>query len=275
MDAQSLHLDPRQLLRPRRGRLTEARAAIEGISDPSQAWSALLQCGIVPASWNNDPGRRFIAVGDDGLRVGSNDSLRPPESAAPVTIRAALAIACDVEGVLAAEADARTCAAALVVWQAPVANRIVWDVALRTGPSKLFVGGPSELLLAGEAAKAAVLAHESADSPRTEPLHSPAQPRVTDVEVPHVVLGLTPFVEGAAWWQRARALGARFVQSPEVDDAEGTDPCEDEWWVPDPFVGRLVREVEDPFAPFLELCALGYVLAAIERDRLVLVAAEV
>jgi len=52
----------KRILRPDQPRLTEAQAAVEGLTDPREAWEVLATRGVIPADWIDAPNRRFLAV---------------------------------------------------------------------------------------------------------------------------------------------------------------------------------------------------------------------
>lgn len=78
-----------RVLRPRRARWREARAAVEGLSDPREAWEVLATRELIPAGWLEAPERTF--------RNGWKKHYPP-------SVEAARALGADADGVMAAEA---------------------------------------------------------------------------------------------------------------------------------------------------------------------------
>lgn len=83
------------------------REVVCGITDPKQAWEALIAAGFLPQSMVEDPRRKFRWVLD---RKNEKTELSPY----PLRISQAVAIANDVQSFLTAEALARETASALV-----------------------------------------------------------------------------------------------------------------------------------------------------------------
>jgi hypothetical protein len=274
--APNFAVDPRRIFQPARKRLTDARASTESVRSAHEAWRILAEKSIIPSDWLDDDDRRFIAVQDDGLRIGNNLSKRPPALPTPSTVRAAVTIASDVEGVLAAEDHARTCVASLGVWGGLQPRRICWDVALRTGPSSLFVGGPPRLDIVGEAAAAAV---KATDPTKWEDwgsaLWTAVASHLQDVLVPHVSIGFRHYLVGAAWWRKACDLDLALLPAPtHLSEDDLADACESDWWVPEVLVGRPIRSLPNPFESLLAIWSRGYALCDVDENELVLAAAE-
>jgi hypothetical protein len=121
-------LPRRSFLRPSRTRLAELRSLLTGARDAKDAWYRLVREGAIPASWFDDPARRF--VNDPGDRYRTDRPTRDPASARheahPAVLEHCALFAADVDGVLAAESAARALAERLGPWGAPVCTRVVW-----------------------------------------------------------------------------------------------------------------------------------------------------
>lgn len=110
---------------PQSPRLEQARAALEGISEGRSCWEALASRGVIPMAWIDDDTRGFA------LRTRDGESRRAPFPPLP---QAALSLAADPEGVLAAEAIARALAARFgmprerVCWFFQPGNRVQHNV---------------------------------------------------------------------------------------------------------------------------------------------------
>lgn len=87
---------------PQSPRLERARAALAGLFEARSCWEALASHGVIPMAWVDDDARGFA------LRTRDGESRRAPFPPLP---QAALSLAADPEGVLAAEAIAREIAA--------------------------------------------------------------------------------------------------------------------------------------------------------------------
>ncbi len=146
-------------LRPTRSNLARARAAV-GDATGATAWAALVRAGVLPASWDTDPLRRFLGeeletcrecngtgvlesslfganqiceACREGKRFARNVALLQPQSANDCAL-----FASDVEGMTRAEEAARALARAIrpdgaapvaIVWQLLDRHPFVIDVA--------------------------------------------------------------------------------------------------------------------------------------------------
>lgn len=251
-----------RLLRPRRARLKEARAALAGVTDPREAWEALASREIVPLSWVGATGRTF--------RNGW-------KRAYPPTVDAALMLGSDAEGVLTAEELVRECAARL---------RELGYPTNPDGPVQWWVVPPSrntrELAVDGAWWQLGRFARESVnqmlglknvppDDRTSTALFGAASEGRTLVDPRRgpspgaEVLG--HFVDAAmralwstrAWYLAARdgvTLPARPAASDEAPlprDATVEEVTRGGSWA-----GRAIGEAPDPFDPLLRLWATGY-----------------
>lgn len=76
-----------RFLRPYRPRLEEARAAMEGVSSPQEAWEALQNVGLIPESWL-DPMRCGFCFRKEGKGNGNIENL-------PTSVEMAVTVAAD------------------------------------------------------------------------------------------------------------------------------------------------------------------------------------
>src|SRR5215208_1141218 len=83
-----------QLLRPRRPRLAEVRAAMEGVSSGEGAWQHLFAQGLIPHELFRAPDRRFAMVNTERtpLAAGAEDL---ELGATPLTVEIAVTLASD------------------------------------------------------------------------------------------------------------------------------------------------------------------------------------
>lgn len=117
-----------QYLRPRRLGYERIRASIADAPDAAHAWRALIDRGVLPASWHNDPLRRFVHDPGDLFRaeLPTRDPARAPARAWPRTLDECALFAADVAGVEAAERAAAVLVERLVPWGAPPFQRVLW-----------------------------------------------------------------------------------------------------------------------------------------------------
>src|SRR5690606_9932463 len=115
-------------------------------------WARAIAAGRVPATWADDPRRRFrVTPGELArLRLDAEPSVEPFAErggrarhllATPASARAALLFAADPAGLAQAERLGREAAASLEAWGAPKIDRIAWRLA----------GNPVDRLDAGAA----------------------------------------------------------------------------------------------------------------------------
>lgn len=245
-----------RVLRPRCARMKEARAAVEGVKDPREAWEALAAREIIPMAWVGAPGRIF--------RNGWKKSYPP-------TVEAALRLGSDAEGVLTAEALMRECALRLcelgyavepeapVRWWVVVPSRNVMELTVDEAWWQL-----------GRFARAAVGQNLGLNNIPIDDHTSTAFFRganggraLTDPRTGGVTRGaevVWHFVDAAMralWSTRGWYLAAR--DGVTLPEREGRWASETErvlgggrW------AGRAVGEAPDPFEPLLALWATGY-----------------
>jgi hypothetical protein len=111
-----------RILRPDQDDADCARAAVEDLADPAEAWAALARGGVIPATWLDEPTRSFASY-PPGLDDGRIVSARHP-----ATIADAVRFASDAAGMQRAEALARTACAALAPWGGAAPSVIRWLV---------------------------------------------------------------------------------------------------------------------------------------------------
>jgi hypothetical protein len=115
-------------LRPRRPDLARIGASLATARDPAHAWRLLVERGELPASWLDEPRRRFVH--DPGDRMYSErptrDPVRAPAHACPSSIEECALFASDVAGVEAAEAAVRLLVERLAPWGAPQFHHVLW-----------------------------------------------------------------------------------------------------------------------------------------------------
>ncbi len=117
-----------ELLRPRRPDHARILASLADAPSPAVAWRALVERGALPASWLDDPRRRFVH--DPGDRICTDlptrDPARAPAYAWPSSIEECALFASDVAGVEAAERAAQEFVARLAPWGAPPFHHVLW-----------------------------------------------------------------------------------------------------------------------------------------------------
>lgn len=118
-----------RFLRPRREKLETARTIVRHHTDSTLAWTALHERGLIPATWRDDPRRRFpwLAELDEYQRA---EKLRwapfVTRSPCPDDVKGCALLAADVDGVEAAETCARKLVAGLGAWGIPAADTVLW-----------------------------------------------------------------------------------------------------------------------------------------------------
>ena len=114
-------------LAPARAQLARLRAMAGRSSSADAAWLTLVARGALPASWLDDPRRRFVHDPSNETR----DPAFVPRGPHPDRVEGCMLIAADVPGVLAAEAAARTLAERLAIWGAPSFEFALWWILSR------------------------------------------------------------------------------------------------------------------------------------------------
>lgn len=228
-----------------------------------QLWETYVARGVIPASWAEDPARRFLR---GSARVDARSKLErlfdgALEEARPGFLEAVI-LAADPHGMVAAEELARQVISALAPWGAPAPARVLWrfteiDATQRTRSHESFPGGQWASFCATHALggrrgftaeqerlRASIVGDDRADALRWEGA------------------AVVDFVHWRRWVAASR-LGLR-VTAPE--------------YVADPCVralrGRLFAELPDPFTPLVDLWWRGYGLEAVGQDAVVLLAAR-
>lgn len=270
-------------------RLAEARAVAE--AHPGRAWEALALAGLVPDSWLGDPARGFVNREDIGMLgvvrrhesgryrvlildgsgwdvVGAKllggadhgDLVALGESTEsgrhtyfPVlepepSDDLAVALAADVVNVELAERLARELASRLEPWGAEPVRRVGWEIYDDAGRPEFDLRSALATALKS-AEQASTWRERNEDSRLSEKLIPQYIER--DGESWYNPSGIVRLViDGHFYWRRLSAAGARIRSfSPETTSTP-----------PPPGSLRDVRYADllDPFAPLLELAALGY-----------------
>jgi hypothetical protein len=118
-----------RVLRPERAALSAARDLVAEHDDPRSAWSALLECGLLPEGWRHDTRRLFPDLGDRTRWERSQAFRRAhhaPTSRHPDDRTVCAVFAADVEGIERAEASGRAFFAALAPWGVPAPTTVLW-----------------------------------------------------------------------------------------------------------------------------------------------------
>jgi len=117
-----------ELLRPRRPDYVRIRDSLAGARDAEHAWRSLVERGEIPATWLDEPGRRFVHDPGDRLRPGlpTRDPARAPSHGWPSSIDECALFAADVAGVETAESAARLLVERLAPWGAPPFHHVLW-----------------------------------------------------------------------------------------------------------------------------------------------------
>jgi hypothetical protein len=254
VDSTAVEIDFDQLaariLRPDRPRLAEAQAAVAGITDPREAWETLAIRDVIPASWVNDPGRKFARAGKHG---------------APGDLSTAVALAADPEGVAAAEALAVEFAHRLEVWcPGSASRRVVWRTRGRRHHANRLRDSSVHQRPAALLEHALTTAADRATFNkwlrwRDEP------PRVVTTAWLLALQDLTRDIALAKLWDHATANDWRVPASVPY-----TGPA-----IPPTLRGAPFAATVAPLDPLLSIWWRGYALAAMTDDALVLVAPAV
>jgi hypothetical protein len=115
-------LSAARVLRPDRPRLSAARAALEGLTDPRVAWEVLAAREVIPADWVGAPQRTFVHGTPPAILIDEDSFHIDPwvphacwrELDHPARVQHALALGADPAGLLTAETLAREDAAHVV-----------------------------------------------------------------------------------------------------------------------------------------------------------------
>ncbi|MDP3216056.1 MAG: hypothetical protein Q8S73_18250 [Deltaproteobacteria bacterium] len=152
-------------LRPSTTGLPAARAAVAGLTDPLDAWRTLANRSLIPPSWVDNPGRRFVQPREPGpwltvpfagrtssatmeeteLRLLTDDCIpcawmEQGEAwvvsflrcgPTPPTVAACVAMAGDVAGVVRAEALAAQVEERTSAFREETGSQVVWNIAAK------------------------------------------------------------------------------------------------------------------------------------------------
>ncbi len=240
----------RRVLRPGRPRLPEARAVVIGMKDVREAWEALMVRGLVPAPEHDPRGafreRPAAADGPTWQPFREDAGAAGDGPALPVSIDAAVTLACDPRGVARASELALAFAAESVAWEVPsvrrvAATRVAWRVVAAERWYQSYLDRYRMAMIAQELSRALVV-------------RIPKLAAVMDVRA---VLDVT----GRGYALRVAEDVAACVLWPEAVARDLRRPD-----------GVAYRELGDPTATMIDLWATGYALDHIRGDTVVLVA---
>lgn len=217
-----------RLTRPRRPRLVETRAAVEGVTTGEEAWRRLFERGLIPSELFRSPERSFAVANTERSTAAAVNQLDLRD--APATIDAAVTLASDAEGMLETEELARILRARLVPWGAKAVQRIDWVIVTHQIPFT-FEQGP--------AMNCALYSLEYALEELDIELHS------LHAELSELPPFVNSVIRADAGWSKAVA------DSLEVPGAYGA---------PSELIGARFEELENPFEVALRLWMQGYVL---------------
>lgn len=217
-----------RLATPRRLRLAEARAAVEGATTGEEAWQRLFERGLLPDELVRSSERSFAVANTERSTAAAVEQL--DLRAAPATVDAAVTLASDAAGMLETERLVRILRLRLVPWGAKAVERIDWVVLTHQVPFN-FQPGP--------ALTCALYSLEYALEELDLELRS------LRADLP----GLPPFVNEVI---RADEGWPKAVDgSLEVPGTYGA---------PNEVVGARFETLENPFEIALQIWAQGYVL---------------
>jgi hypothetical protein len=214
---------------PRRPRLAEARAAVQGAASGEHAWHQLYERGLLPGELLQSAGRLFAVVNTEirPTAVGGNAlDLR----GAPATVDAAVTLASDAAAMLEAEQLARMLRSRLLAWGAKPAGQVYWIVVTHQIPFS-FQQGPAFNC----ALYSLEYALETID----------VELRGLRADVPWLPSFVNDVIRADEGW----AMAAR--ESLEVPKAYGP---------PRALVGTRFETLENPFGIALRLWERGYIL---------------
>ncbi|HWO23862.1 MAG TPA: hypothetical protein VNO30_34205 [Kofleriaceae bacterium] len=215
-----------EYFRPRRPDYDKIRASIADAPDAARAWKMLVERGALPASWLNDPFRRFIHDPGDRFRaeLPTRDPARAPVRSWPHTLDECALFAADVAGVTVAEGAATVLVERLAPWGAPPFQRVLWWTLTREQFQHAYTDTRPGVCYALPFAVIALLASLPVDG--------------------RVELG-TEAENAAAWaklWRAQAAAGASVPQDSYVAALRGY-----------PF-----SRLPNPFEPLADIQAAGY-----------------
>ncbi|PCC68737.1 hypothetical protein SAMN02745121_07434 [Nannocystis exedens] len=243
-----------RVMRPERPALADARAAVAGLVDPRGAWLALAHRGSIPSDWIDAPSRRFAARSrkrepDEPTRQVRLAGLHVLPH--PARVDDAITVAASARSIGVAEAHARE--AARRIGAAPDVP-VVWRIAARWNPTGLrwrrmkndydFHILPPAFVRIESGASARRFAYALR---RASGMNGGA---VGDLRMHE-------------FWRLAATTDARV---PESLDALSP-------WRR--YAGRRFADVPNPLDPWIAVWSLGFGIAAIRDDAIVLVAPRV
>jgi hypothetical protein len=274
----------RRMLRPERPRLALARAAVEGLTNPREAWEALATRGLIPDAWVADPSRVFRVArrcaccrGARRVWSGEGEFATSAECGAcsargvwfadapqPATVAACVALAGDAAGLATAEALAREFVARAAP-RLPAAERVVRESAAgprAAVPWAAFTSSPARTVwqLGGPFSRPP-RPHPGALLAQAAALALSGRPRAAHEDLP---------------WPGGRLSGAPDSAASALAD-DLTAAC---WYWVSVREGvalpewRALRDLADPFDPLLEIWRMGYALDAVSHEAFALIAPE-
>ncbi len=179
-----------------------------------------------------------------------NDERR---SRKPTSVALAIALAADVEGATAVEANAREAIRRLEIWGCPQLTRVVWRLGGDPGGNKFRTLAHAA---ASMAAAAAASDEELAECAKWPP---------ASLEGPRFPAAVAWDVQAARFWSLARRY--RCVVPYEILATRKRA-------LRKALAGRLFRSLPSPFDPLLAIWQQGYALGTLEPDAIVLIAPE-
>jgi hypothetical protein len=256
----------RRLLAPNRPREAAVRAALEGVTEPDEAWEILAAREVVPVEWTSAGARQVVVdkvacelCADRVAFMGHAEGCE--RANVPATVTAAATLAADPEGVVAAETLARLAFERLYGETAARPPQVLWRVGALFGcfPVADRRPGKSRAKSAKPGAWETAKVFTDALSVRGEYEVPPGYVRYGSNMI---VASNIPEPYRATW---ARP-GFQVVNSPWVS-AFAADAVNHWSWA------LSVREKRpNPFTPLCEVWLLGYAVDHIDEDMIVLFA---
>lgn len=250
--------------RPVRPQLARVQAVVGAETEASQAWKKLTRFALVPMLHADSPERIFRRISkqpmDSGSRQGGalipNLDGGPParqswfvtDRREPFSVDEAVLIAADARGIEQAEEAARTIAQRLQIFGQAAPRRIVWRVMSEAEPT--WQTSARESIL------------HDVQIFLTEAFHRAQQP------IPSNPL-TGRWVSDCELWNLAAARFYRFpaeVEDPYFTFADGPPR------IPQSVIGKVIRELPNPFEPLEFLTHLGYRLDCLTSEEAVLLA---
>lgn len=230
------------ILRPARSTIGEVTAALGMVRDPVAAWGELIARGLLPASFGDQPRRRFPALGHLPAHERSERLRRAPFlplGPQPDQLDTCALLAADVRGVETAEEQGFLLSSALMPWGYPASRAVLWVPTSIAGygyqlhDTKPGVWEPDSSLwrVFPQVSWAAVC-------DRREALIREAGGSAALRDAAQVIAG---WIFGHERWQACLERGERASSH-----------------APPAVAGRPYAELANPFAPALRLFAAGY-----------------